>query len=370
MMASDGWTTQQLVQVAHESGFPDVTARRLETWRGQDLLPRPERVAQAGISPVWLSPPGTDRQLLALCRLRGDRGTADPDQLRLLLWLHGIEQPLLRVKASLEAVLTDVADLLEKEIAATARKKGFTGDPAQIRLQALNDLARQAAGLRTLNTVLPRLRSADGHRVAGFQAMLHMFVEGKAPASDVGTGEDVERTLGVLPRAELDRVEEAGPWHDGRTDLDRMARVVSLPALRAAANLATDEDLLYARRAIRPLTLGLSFFSRLIGGMYADHRYRDNYAGLGLLRTLPKAAYTEPIVLALIVSLRHSELADNLTMLVDTVERCYKLIAPQLDAFLKMPRLLFQQKTLRGDRTQIARLRSVLDQFRPSSSHD
>jgi hypothetical protein len=43
-----------------------VTARQLERFRAQGLLPRPARTSQNGMAPQWTYPPGTDAQLIAL----------------------------------------------------------------------------------------------------------------------------------------------------------------------------------------------------------------------------------------------------------------------------------------------------------------
>ena len=62
-------TTAQLLAVATELD-PSVTARRLEFWRNQGLLPHPERTGQDGTRPIWTYPPQAENELRALLRLR------------------------------------------------------------------------------------------------------------------------------------------------------------------------------------------------------------------------------------------------------------------------------------------------------------
>jgi hypothetical protein len=66
------WTTQQLLDLAWSKDFTEQEcgARKLETWRSEGLLPKPQRQGQDGLRPRWISPPGTDHQLLRLLELR------------------------------------------------------------------------------------------------------------------------------------------------------------------------------------------------------------------------------------------------------------------------------------------------------------
>ena len=359
----DGWSSEQLLDHAHANGYPAVTERQLETWRHQQLLPRPQRVRQAGRTPIWLSRPDTGAQLLRLCQLRRQRAISDPHRLRLLLWLSGIELPAALVQASLQAVLAQLAADLDKGITATARQHGLHGAPEQVRRRALTLLGEQAAGQRGVNTVLPRLPSARGHRNRAFSALFCLFVEGEAPPAEIGTGADVDRLLGLLPRGRHDPVGDIRGWCDSHLDLDYIAQVASLPALRAAAETATEEDLRYARRAAAPLTRGLAFLSSLAAGFY-----RDKYAGLTLLGHTGQGVYTEPCLVALVVSLRHTPAADNLDSLVETLDRVWTRGREQVN---QLP-LVLAKAAERGTRVaphEIARLRSVIQQFKPSLSH-
>ena len=229
-----------------------------------------------------------------------------------------------------------------------------------MRRQALTLLGEQAAGQRGVNTVLPRLPSARGHRSRAFSALFCLFVEGEAPPAEIGSGEDVERALGILPRARHDRADGVGPWHDGATPLDYMAQVASLPALRAAAQVASEDDLRYARRAIGPLTRGLAFVSRLAAGLY-----HDKFAGFTLLRQLRPGAYTEPTLVALIVSLRHSPSAENLDSLVEAVERTMSDVRQRLGQLYAMPGWLLNDRLAKGVPQHVVRLRQVMQQFKP-----
>jgi hypothetical protein len=361
-MIPDGewWTTQQLLDHAHRNGFPELKDRQLETWRNQRLIPRPARVGQDGIKPVWKSPPETAERLRRLCRIRADRGINDQYLLRLLMWLDGQDYPLGDIREDLRRVLTQIAGEVEGFLAGIINKHQLEGSPAEVRREAIRLFADQGAGMQAANTVIDRFRSARGHRLPGFRAMAYMFIEGETPPAEFGTGEDVERTLGVLPRAATDRLEGGQPWHDGQTDLAYMARVSSLPAWQAALEIATDDDLLYARQAVGPLTHGLAFIAKVLSGFTGKPRF----AGFSLFRTLPLSTYTEAGITALIVTLLNSESRDNLMTVVDSVKQTYGLIRPDLTRLMQMPGWLLIDRTAKAPAEQLARLRRIMQQFR------
>ncbi|MFE6853667.1 hypothetical protein ACFVDH_23105, partial [Streptomyces sp. NPDC057674] len=59
-----------LLRAAISAGLSTMNERRLEDFRRDGLMPRPVRVGNDGRRPVWVYPPGSDRQLIRLLRWR------------------------------------------------------------------------------------------------------------------------------------------------------------------------------------------------------------------------------------------------------------------------------------------------------------
>ncbi len=349
--SGEGFSSAELLRLAHDRGYHEVTGRQLETWRHQRLLPRPARAGQAGLRPLWLSPPGTERQLLRLCELRSQ--TRDASLLRITLWLEGFEQDLPDVRAALHTVLTDAQRAIDRQLEVIVRQRRLDGDPGVVRLQALALLAEQVAAARGRNPIVPRLASARGHRRPGLHALLHVMIYGEAPPLGVGSAENVDRVLGLAPRARHDRVNKVGPWMTSPTDLDHLGRVASLPALHTAVGVASDEDLLYARRAVAPLTNGLALVSRMLRALY-----HNQFAGFSRLRHR-QATSAAAFVVALVLSLRNSDLSSNLTALVDAVEEAQQQFRFAVERLRATPATALQQRLAGmapGARQQLKRL--------------
>lgn len=317
------WSSDELIAHAHAHGYVDVNARRLETWRSRELLPRPVRVGQQGLAPVWRSPAGTEQRLLDICELSAS--TKDLAVVALRLWLRGASREPALLRQDLASALDRAEHVIDVELARTARRAGLSGSPEQVRPEAVRLLGERAGRARRYADFLPRLRSATGHRVPAVQALLWMFLTGQAPPAGLGTGTDVERALGVLPRGRIDRPEPGGteqrrsaipPWHDGQPlDLAFLGQITSLPAMRRALSSADDADFDFARSAVHPLTQGLSYFTRAVEAIYN----RPNFLGLGVLRKPPAFEYHEALMVCLVLSLRQSELRENLEALVQSI---------------------------------------------------
>ncbi len=365
---SDSWlSSEDLLRYARSKGC-EVTERQLETLRSQRLIPHPERRAQAGLRPVWLSPPGTEKRLVRVLRLRGET-TRDPDVLRVLLWLGGEHESPKKVRESLLRILDKTQAVIDRELTTTAKSRSLVGEPEEVRRAALLKLGRELANARSKN-MLVRLASARGHRLPGIQALLYTFVLGEAPDASVGTGEDVERVLGVVPRATHDRVNSktlgvhtasAGPWHDSAPlDLAKLAEVCSLPALRSATERCSDQDLLYAREAVGPLLHTLRWFADITG-----HLQPGNFLGLELFRSrtrrLDRIEYA--LAVGLVVSLLQSDLRGNLVGLVDAAQSFVTEFGKLGQFFLAPPHFVEEQMsklTESGKRFADATRRAVL----------
>ncbi len=263
---------------------------------------------------------------------------------------------------ALLGVLDEAEAVIDAEVAKVARQADLTGDPTAVREQALDLLAERVAGMRRRNTVLTHLRSAQQYRVPAARVLLHTFATGSPPRGAAVTGEEVERGLGLLPRGRLDRPEpDVEPWHDGNpADLDVMAAVWSLPALRASVTAATDEDLSFVRRAVQPLTTGLQLISKLTTPLYGG----DNFAGLGAFRRQPISGFTAPMVAALVVSLQHSPFRDNLHALVEAVDKAVAQAQGLLRTLRQAPLVVLEERLRRGVPSEVRRVRRVMQELR------
>ena len=365
-MRDGWWTTPELLVAAHEQGFTDLTARRIETWRHQGLLPRPQRVAQNGVRPVWLSPPETAPQLHTLCELH--QQTQNTGNLRLLLWLRSYSQPPAAIRSALVAAIDDAHRTIETELAKTTRREQLTGDPTDVQRQAMTHLAARVAARRGANATPPRVRSAQPHRSQGIAALLHTMFFGEVPPPSHGTANNVERTLGLLPRGRIDTVTTDGPggkrvvadpWHDGTpTPLDVLADVASLPALRRAAEQVSDADLELARTITAPLISGLGHVAQVATAL----RNYDQALGLGLVATIKFEGHEAPL-LALVASLLQSEHRNKLLALSTATQ----IAMDQAAALIAVIRSVRQGVRLRGrvDRQVLAQLERVAKAIRP-----
>src|SRR5256714_10335023 len=135
-------TTAQLLAVATELD-PSVTARRLEFWRNQGLLPHPERTGQDGTRPIWTYPPQAENELRALLRLR--EATKDPDVLRVALWLEDYEITTAQVRASMTTYLHRVRITVDREL---QRRQPADAEPEAGRWTGIDEVAQVLARKR------------------------------------------------------------------------------------------------------------------------------------------------------------------------------------------------------------------------------
>ena len=110
-------TTEQLLHLAAEAGFPDITSRQLKRWRYECVLPSPStRHLGWGKGTCSFYPPETGPRLLALCRLR-QWFPHDMDAVRFLFWLEGYSIQMEVLKYSLRQLLAPFSQLLPPDIA-------------------------------------------------------------------------------------------------------------------------------------------------------------------------------------------------------------------------------------------------------------
>ncbi|PBC69760.1 hypothetical protein BX265_7112 [Streptomyces sp. TLI_235] len=302
-----------------------VTDRMLETFRSQQLLPRPERGANRGRRPVWHYPPSTDQQLLALLRWR--EHTRDVDTLRVLLWLDGYQIPTRAARERLTATLDRWMATLHDGIVQL--------DSTNNRDAALTAAAATLAGRRGQHTVLPRdTRLTAAQRTDAAELMLRAFVFGEDTASAEEQALVVEKALGLAP-GRRDKVAGAGPWLTGpAAALFDAGRLVSLPALAAAVHGADDQALEAARTATTALFRALPLLARLLT---ATSRH-ENPAGMKAFGRIDEDPNFVHLALAMVIALQNAGglAADGLSQVTDSLHSVHALAAG-LDQVMEMP---------------------------------
>ena len=291
---------------------PSVTDRTLEFWRHEGLLPRPERIAQNGKTPIWTHPPETMSQLRALLRLR--RQTRELNVLRAALWFEGYSIDVSRVRRSISAYLRHVRDVFERELDEHLP----TGDKPGGRQESIRALAQVLA--RKRGNGIPRLsRQPLDERTDAIAVMLTLVLGEEPVSADLQAhGNAVERFIGV-DHGRRYHLGEAGPWLDGAPadGLRGFAAAGSLPRLIAVMESATDEDLQSARRLGVTFLGGISAFSRMADAMVGRHN-ASGMAGMALFAgDRPDAFLIVPLMVSL---LKTSEHAMNLRQMADILE--------------------------------------------------
>ena len=244
--APDEWTAEQLLTVAASKNYT-VSLRQLERWRKQDLLPRPRTIPLGrprGTCSVY--PPGTDQQLLAVCRLYAKKRNAH--HVRWHLWMEGYPIPLPVIRTTLDALVLAPMRKLQK---ATGHEDGFDVAEA-LAGRALPSLGRSKRG----RALRKRLNDND----ADVQSAMTLFFGLLFGAEDLSFQADLLeeevgelspaqillRTLG-LERAQTDRIGDEGPWLQSdvaETFQDASEkRVFSLEELGLALEQASREEL-------------------------------------------------------------------------------------------------------------------------------
>lgn len=296
------------------AGDPTLTARRLEFWRHQGLLPKAQRTGQHGKHPQWSYPPEALDQLAALQHLRTK--TKDPDLLRTALWFEGFPIDTRRVGTSIAAVLDRHLKAILKEV-DKRRVPGLA--PEEANWAALEQIGRLLARRRGPKA-LPRFgrqRSEERERAMALALGLALGDEATAARLEDDGGQ-LERMLGVdrgrRSRAGLPAWLE-GPPGDG---LEVFANFGSLPALIGAVKDATEEELMASRRLARIVLDGVTAVTRIATAVVGV----DNPVGFGGLAYFRDDPVTVSWLLAFLVGVgRSSMLSENLRTVVDSLSQ-------------------------------------------------
>lgn len=314
-----------LIAAAAAAGYR-VSARLLEVLRAQELLPRPRRVGHHGRSPLWVSPEGTDRQLISLLGWR--TVTKNPDVLRVLLWLDGFAIPPGSVR---DAVVTNLRTVLNELERALATVGG--ADASADRDEQIHRLAAAAASKRGPRAVPRRSRVTAIERTRSIELLLRMLGLGEAVNVSTDEAATVERVLGIGPAGRTDRVGDAGPWLTGPPEaLFAAVDVIALPKALQAVLDATGEELELARGIVVALVRYLPLAARMLATLVDD----DNPVGLGNAQHLDREPETPMLMLPVVLSMLRAGWQTNLQEMADALAPAPQL-ATQAHELLETP---------------------------------
>ncbi|MET9374029.1 hypothetical protein ABZX98_07745 [Streptomyces sp. NPDC002992] len=317
-----------LLRAAASAGFSTMTERKLEGFRSNGLMPRPVRVGNHGRRPVWVYPPGSDRQLVRLLRWR--ERTVDVDVLRVVLWVEGFPVDLDAVRASVTIVLDDLSRALEQLLQAEASRQGL--DPVDDQDAVVGAVAASMAAMRGKNALPRPIRVSAGDRAAAVAHMLQIFALGTRPDVTEDEAEMIEKVLGVSP-GRRQRVEGAEPWLTGPASLVvGAADVVSLPRMTEALAEATDAEWEEARSVATVLFLQLPVVARAV----AVQTGKENLAGFGVFAVLDSEPLFAVLLLAFAMGARRADWAGNVEDLTDSLAPWPALIG-EMKQVLDMP---------------------------------
>ncbi len=258
--APDEWTAEQLLVVATSENYT-LSLRQLERWRKQDLLPRPRVIHLGqGLGTCSVYPPGTDQQLLAVCRLYGKKRNAH--HVRWHLWIEGYPIPLPAIRKTLDALVLAPMRKLQQ---ASGQADGF--DAAEVVVQkALPSLGRSKRGRalqKRLNDIEADIQSAMTFFFAllfGAEDLSFHSDLLEEEAGELSPAQILTRTLG-LERALTDRIGDGEPWLQSdvaETFQDASEKkLFSLEELGSALERASREELEQAHEQSDLFTWGL-----------------------------------------------------------------------------------------------------------------
>lgn len=325
-------TKEQLVQIANEAGF-SVTSRQIDRWRKNDLLPRSRRIHLGKAHGTRSEyPPETGRQLLALCRIHFTQKEKRLPRIRFAIWLEGYSVPIGKLKESFELILIDPMEGLnrstrgegaEEKADNLAEKMRESLPRCKLTRHIKRNVSNQNDWKSLLTTVLQLLFAQTAEDAPVFEEVdIPYSDEDDKPLRDIFID-----ALG-LRRATTDRIGDAGPGLSGDVgkDLNRMSEgmFLSMENLEATLNSATIEQLEQARtdaKAVEGLSL-IADFSELLFGR--------NAFGLSLFQCLPQDLNVKAHIILFYLSLRKSDMANNLDMINQSSQQNAPAIADNI----------------------------------------
>lgn len=342
------WLTEEhlLTLAAHEDFHPpELTSRKLKRWRTAGLLPHPRRTSLGrgkGMRSEY--PPGTARQLLALCRLLR-RFPHDLDAVCFALWFEGFPLQPDDLKQSLEALLRPYHHFM-------ATVAPDLSDP----LAAAEDIAEQMQARLSHSKLGRRLRRlGNDEEVNAVLTALFQFSFGGIPGFTAHADEELgERLLADLfidalglKRGQTDRLGEVGPWlpQDGGElgrQLEQLAgeQLISIPALVQTLQAATPAQLAQARTDLAR-TFEFKQMAKAMGALMGPDVF-----GYSLFRELPSDPNFLALLLVFLIRLRasigpgldeigatlkhHRPIIQQMLAFVRTLRKEYPVVAEEL----------------------------------------
>lgn len=290
-MAASGFTADELIEIAKQSGREDFSARTLERWHKEDLIPRPDQQHVAGIrGSVGVGyPPGADDYLRAACRLMRKKDRIN--DARFEMWWEGFAIPTKAVKKTLKHYTAP-----SKELKSLRKQYPNPFDAAEA--AATKVLPATTANQRYSPVIrfLKRNLANDEEVYSAVMTLLRLGFGDKPDwgAADVGeeaSARSLEETLFTgwgLDAARADGMDGIDPWlSEGPESVPSMFRTLKKAGLGDVLHIgdlierASDEELEQARRASHAIFEGLSLIAEALFAVY-----RRDFGGFGVFRIL------------------------------------------------------------------------------------
>jgi len=276
-----------------------ITARTLEYWRHEGLLPKAERTGQVGKRPEWTYPVGTREQLGELLHLR--MRTKQPDLLRAGLWFRGFPVATSSARSSIVRALRNTRAKIHNEV---DKRRDSSLPPEESTWPALQKLGRTLARKRG-SDALPRIARQSQDDRDGAVTLLLALVLGVPNAADrlAQDADKIERLTGVYRGRRPPPGFEAwltGPASEAFQDFQSLA---SLPALIEAVEAATEAELEASRDQARILVYGVSVIARLADALTLT----DNAVGLAAWGAFAEQPFVVASVTAFVLSARRRD---------------------------------------------------------------
>jgi hypothetical protein len=302
--------TDELLARAND---PQVTARTLEYWRQEGLLPKAERTGQSGKRPEWTYPAEAAEQLDELLRLR--RAKKQPDVLRVAMWFRGYHIDLTRIGPSIVGVLRRVETMFAKEI---EKRRDPSLPPEEATASALEKVARTIARKRGAHAA-PRFgRQLLRDRERGISLLLSLALGYPEASTRIPADAAKFERLTGLDQARRNhpglQAWLSGPAGDG---LESFESIASLPALIRVVGSVSDEELLASRDQARTLLDAIRAMSRIADAFSLT----DNTAGLAAWEVAAEDPAAAAWLIALTIALRQTtRYDDNLRTIVNALD--------------------------------------------------
>jgi hypothetical protein len=244
MSSGAGETSEELLAFSKAHSYA-VTATQLARWHREGLLPYPEwRSLGKGRGTQTVYPPGSGKQLLALCAIHAQERRLD--YVAWHLWWADYDIPLKRIRVFLGRMMKQwddyVRDLVDSETGELSEAAWkLVDNAAEGRLEKPLSKARKRVGKKRFDTFMRLAFEAASGTFGGFSN------EPEEDSKDE-EGSILEQGLG-LERARIDHAGDVEPWlkENLEATLKEMSQLLGTKALKRGLTNLTDEQLLEVR---------------------------------------------------------------------------------------------------------------------------